>query len=205
MGMGRGAEEIRVEAGRLHLYPAIHHASALRERGGAAHHDEQPHGQGDGIRLVRSGGARSGLRTRPEIMHAPAVGWVSERSRLARLRWRNPPPMARRIVVGYAAQLGCKQPSCAANPPYDTHAFACVVVALFLLLSNLPARAEGPAEFYKGKNVELYIGYSVGGAYDLYTRVLARHLGKHIPGNPTIVPKNLEGAGSLRLANWLYN
>jgi tripartite-type tricarboxylate transporter receptor subunit TctC len=73
----------------------------------------------------------------------------------------------------------------------------CGVAALVALLSALPARAEGPAEFY--------IGYSVGGAYDLYTRVLARHLGKHIPGNPTIVPKNLEGAGSLRLANWLYN
>ena len=81
----------------------------------------------------------------------------------------------------------------------------CGVAALVALLSALPARAEGPAEFYKGKNVELYIGYSVGGAYDLYTRVLARHLGKHIPSNPTIVPKNLEGAGSLRLANWLYN
>src|ERR1700687_3981445 len=67
------------------------------------------------------------------------------------------------------------------------------------------AHAQSPAEFYRGKNVELYIGYSVGGAYDLYARVLARHLGKHIPGNPTIVPKNLEGAGSLRLANWLYN
>ena len=81
----------------------------------------------------------------------------------------------------------------------------CGVAALVAFLSALPARAEGPAEFYKGKNVELYVGYSVGGAYDLYTRVLARHLGKHIPGNPTIVPKNLEGAGSLRLANWLYN
>jgi tripartite-type tricarboxylate transporter receptor subunit TctC len=44
----------------------------------------------------------------------------------------------------------------------------------------------------------------VGGAYDLYARVIARHLGKHIPGNPTIVPKNLEGAGSLRLANWMF-
>jgi tripartite-type tricarboxylate transporter receptor subunit TctC len=68
-----------------------------------------------------------------------------------------------------------------------------------------PASAQAPADFYKGRNVELYIGYSVGGAYDLYARTIARHLGKHIPGNPTIVPKNLEGAGSLRLANWLYN
>jgi tripartite-type tricarboxylate transporter receptor subunit TctC len=67
------------------------------------------------------------------------------------------------------------------------------------------AWAQSPAEFYKGRNVDLYIGYSVGGAYDLYARVIARHLGKHIPGNPTIVPKNMEGAGSLRLANWLYN
>src|SRR2546423_8413177 len=72
-------------------------------------------------------------------------------------------------------------------------------------LAQPAAYAQSPAEFYKGRNVELYIGYSVGGAYDLYARVLARHLGKHIPGNPTIVPKNMEGAGSLRLANWLYN
>src|SRR5438105_13468047 len=68
-----------------------------------------------------------------------------------------------------------------------------------------PACAQSPAEFYKGKNVELYVGYSVGGGYDLYARMLARHIGKYIPGNPTIVPKNMEGAGSLRLANWLYN
>ncbi len=55
------------------------------------------------------------------------------------------------------------------------------------------------------KNVELYIGYSVGGGYDLYARTIARHIGKYIPGNPTVVTKNMEGAGSLRLANWLYN
>jgi tripartite-type tricarboxylate transporter receptor subunit TctC len=78
-----------------------------------------------------------------------------------------------------------------------------IAIAVFALLG--PADAQSPAEFYKGKNVELYIGYSVGGAYDLYARVLARHLGKHMPGNPAILPKNLEGAGSLRLANWLYN
>ena len=77
--------------------------------------------------------------------------------------------------------------------------------ALLLLVAATPARAQTPAQFYKGKNVDLYIGYSVGGAYDLYARTIARHLGKHIPGNPAIVPKNMEGAGSLRLANWLYN
>lgn len=76
--------------------------------------------------------------------------------------------------------------------------------AVLTVLSTVAtAYAQTPAEFYKGKNIELYIGYSVGGGYDLYARVLARHIGKHIPGNPTVVPKNMEGAGSLRLANWL--
>jgi tripartite-type tricarboxylate transporter receptor subunit TctC len=79
------------------------------------------------------------------------------------------------------------------------------IATAVLALAPTAATAQSPAEFYKGKNVELYIGYSVGGAYDLYARVLARHLGRHIPGNPTIIPKNMEGAGSLRLANWLYN
>src|SRR5579859_8291664 len=77
-------------------------------------------------------------------------------------------------------------------------------VGLIVLTTIATAYAQTPAEFYKGKNIELYIGYSVGGGYDLYARVLARHIGKHIPGNPTIVVKNMEGAGSLRLANWLY-
>jgi tripartite-type tricarboxylate transporter receptor subunit TctC len=77
-------------------------------------------------------------------------------------------------------------------------------LSLLVILSPSVTRAEDAATFYKGKTVELYIGYSVGGGYDLYGRVLARHLGRHIPGNPTVVPKNMEGAGSLRLANWLY-
>jgi tripartite-type tricarboxylate transporter receptor subunit TctC len=80
-----------------------------------------------------------------------------------------------------------------------------VVAAVLTLLPASIARAQSPAEFYKGKTVDLYIGYSVGGGYDLYARFLARHMSKHIPGNPTVVPKNMEGAGSLRLANWLYN
>jgi tripartite-type tricarboxylate transporter receptor subunit TctC len=77
-------------------------------------------------------------------------------------------------------------------------------LALVAALSASIASAQGADDFYKGKTVELYIGYSVGGGYDLYARVLARHLGKHIPGNPTILPKNMEGGGSLRLANWMY-
>jgi hypothetical protein len=80
-----------------------------------------------------------------------------------------------------------------------------VAAALMVLGSLSAAQAQSPAEFYKGKTVDVMIGYSVGGGYDVYARLIARHIGKHIPGNPTVVPKNMEGAGSLRLANWLFN
>jgi tripartite-type tricarboxylate transporter receptor subunit TctC len=80
-----------------------------------------------------------------------------------------------------------------------------LAVAAIATLPAAVAPAQGPAEFYKGKTVEVYVGFSVGGAYDAYARLLARHMGKHIPGNPTLVVRNMEGAGSLRLANWLYN
>jgi tripartite-type tricarboxylate transporter receptor subunit TctC len=79
-----------------------------------------------------------------------------------------------------------------------------LAVALFAIPSVSIASAQSPAEFYKGKTIDLYIGYSAGGAYDLYARLISRHMGKHIPGNPQVVPKNMEGAGSQRLANWLY-
>jgi tripartite-type tricarboxylate transporter receptor subunit TctC len=80
----------------------------------------------------------------------------------------------------------------------------------FALLAPLvlpqPARAQGAvADFYRGRNLTLIVGYSAGGGYDTYTRILARHLGKHIPGNPTVVVQNMPGAGSLKMANYLYN
>jgi tripartite-type tricarboxylate transporter receptor subunit TctC len=77
--------------------------------------------------------------------------------------------------------------------------------ALLVLMPASPGIAQSPAEFYKGKTIELAIGLSVGGGYDAYARMLARAMGKYIPGNPTIVPRNMEGAGSMRLANYLYN
>jgi len=76
---------------------------------------------------------------------------------------------------------------------------------LLALLPTSPGSAQSPAEFYRGKTIELDIGTSVGGGYDAYGRMLARNMGKYIPGNPAIVPKNMEGAGSMRLANHLYN
>lgn len=76
--------------------------------------------------------------------------------------------------------------------------------ALLAILMASNASAQSVADFYRGKTIDVYIGYSAGGAYDLYARLIARHLGRHIPGNPQVVPKNMEGAGSQRLANWLY-
>jgi tripartite-type tricarboxylate transporter receptor subunit TctC len=80
-----------------------------------------------------------------------------------------------------------------------------LAAAVLALLPVSAAMAQSPAEFFRGKSIDVYIAYSAGGAYDLYARMIARHIGKHIPGNPTVVPKNMEGAGGLRLANFLYN
>ncbi len=74
----------------------------------------------------------------------------------------------------------------------------------FIAASALPASAQSVEDFYRGKTVSVVIGFSVGGGYDLYARHLARHIGKHIPGNPTVVPQNMPGAGSLKAANYIY-
>jgi tripartite-type tricarboxylate transporter receptor subunit TctC len=79
---------------------------------------------------------------------------------------------------------------------------AVLIVALSMPLT---LRADAISEFYGSRDVHLLIGYSPGGGYDTYARLLARYLGQHIPGSPTVVPENMPGAGSLRLANYLYN
>jgi tripartite-type tricarboxylate transporter receptor subunit TctC len=68
-----------------------------------------------------------------------------------------------------------------------------------------PVLAQSAADFYRGRSITVVIGFSVGGGYDLYARLLARHLSKHIPGQPSIVPQNREGAGSERAVLYLYN
>ena len=67
------------------------------------------------------------------------------------------------------------------------------------------AAAQTPAEFYKGKTVDLVIGYPPGGSNDTWGRLLGRHIGKHIPGNPLVVPRNQPGAGSFLAANTVFN
>ncbi len=66
------------------------------------------------------------------------------------------------------------------------------------------ACAQTPAEFYKGKNFEIIIGYAPGGSNDTYSRMLAQHLGKHIPGNPTVIARNMPGAGSFLAVNHMF-
>ena len=80
-----------------------------------------------------------------------------------------------------------------------------LAVAVLVLAPSSLCHAQTPAEFYRGKTIDLYVGTSVGGGYDAYGRMLARHMGRYVPGNPTIVPKNMEGGGGMRLANFLYN
>lgn len=79
------------------------------------------------------------------------------------------------------------------------------VLAMIGTAAVAAARADGVADFYRGKQVTLYVGFSPGGGYDAYARLLARHLGKYIPGNPIVVVANMPGAGSLRAANYIYS
>src|SRR6266849_2252572 len=72
-------------------------------------------------------------------------------------------------------------------------------------LAATPAHADTVADFYKGNQINLIVGYGPGGGYDTYARLLARHFGRFVPGNPNVIVQNMPGAGSLRAANYLYN
>jgi tripartite-type tricarboxylate transporter receptor subunit TctC len=76
--------------------------------------------------------------------------------------------------------------------------------AALIVLAGV-AIGAGVEDFYKGRNITMIIGYSVGGGYDAYARLLARYFGKHVPGDPSIVPQQMTGAGSLRSANFIYS
>ena len=81
---------------------------------------------------------------------------------------------------------------------------ACGVAALIpCLMVSGPARAADPAELYRGKTISLVVNFTSGGPTDTEARIMARHLGRHIPGEPTIVVRNMGGAGGLIGANWL--
>ncbi len=71
--------------------------------------------------------------------------------------------------------------------------------------SSQPAADETVADFYRGKSLNIVVGHEAGTGYDFFGRTLARHITRHLPGNPSAVPQNMPGAGGLRAANWLYN
>jgi tripartite-type tricarboxylate transporter receptor subunit TctC len=79
-----------------------------------------------------------------------------------------------------------------------------LVAACIGLAPCMRAQADEVADFYKGKVINVVIAFSAGGGYDLYARLLAKHMGKFIPGNPTLVPQNMPGAGTLKATKYLY-
>jgi tripartite-type tricarboxylate transporter receptor subunit TctC len=74
----------------------------------------------------------------------------------------------------------------------------------FVLAFEAVARGQSIEPFFARKTVTIYVGYTSGGSYDVYARMVARHLGKHLPGRPTIVVQNMPGAGSLKAANYIF-
>lgn len=83
--------------------------------------------------------------------------------------------------------------------------FAALLTALATVSLAVPAHSESAEEFFKGKQIQLVIGYNPGGPYDVYSRLAATLLPKYIPGSPKIVPQNVPGVGSAKAANYLFH
>jgi tripartite-type tricarboxylate transporter receptor subunit TctC len=81
---------------------------------------------------------------------------------------------------------------------------AAVALGFAVLTLTAPAHAQSAEEFYRGRTVTILVGFTAGGGYDLYARLLGRHIGKHIPGNPTVVVQNMPGAGSMKAVQYVY-
>jgi tripartite-type tricarboxylate transporter receptor subunit TctC len=101
--------------------------------------------------------------------------------------------------VAGAAKAGAAA-SCSARH----FAFAAAFLSVFAFAVPV-ARADDVADFYRGHRVDLIVGFGPGGGNDVYARLLARHIGRYIPGSPTVVLQNMPGAGSLRAANYIYS
>lgn len=84
-------------------------------------------------------------------------------------------------------------------------ALASIIVVECFVAPASQAAGDPIADFFHGREISIYTGYPPGGGYDIYGRLVARHLGRFIPGNPNVIPQNMPGAGSLKAANYLYN
>jgi tripartite-type tricarboxylate transporter receptor subunit TctC len=82
---------------------------------------------------------------------------------------------------------------------------AAALGAAAVVLAAGGAGRAADSDFYAGKTIQVLIGFSSGGGYDLYARTVARYLGRHLPGTPQLLPQNMPGAGSLKVVNYLYN
>ena len=83
----------------------------------------------------------------------------------------------------------------------DLRRFSGALIAIVLFFGSTDARE---VEYYGGKTVRIIVGLSAGGGFDIYARTMARHMGKHIPGNPAFIVDNMPGAGSMISANHVY-
>ena len=128
--------------------------------------------------------------------------------------WRLQPAMnaANTIVRAdkTAAQRGAKSAAREESVMQPRYRRAACVMLTWLMAATAGAGAgaaqtQPASDFYKGRTIELIVGWSAGAGYDVYARFLARHMGRHIAGAPAIVVQNMTGAGSLRSANHLYN
>lgn len=79
------------------------------------------------------------------------------------------------------------------------------MIALLWTGAGVAAQSPAGADFYRGRTLTVVVGYTAGGGYDLYARLLAKHLGSHLPGHPNVIPQNMPGAGSLKAAIYLYS
>src|SRR5216684_1387449 len=88
--------------------------------------------------------------------------------------------------------------------PLGPELLGCMALVM-LVIAPVQVRADALTEFYRGRQISLVVGYGTGGGYDVYARLIARTLGKYMPGNPGVIVQNMPGAASLRAVNYLYN
>src|SRR5215831_18945354 len=138
-------------------------------------------------------------RSRPTSCSAPMTGCR------AGTCWRRPHRRSRSSTCTCSATR-ISGPNNGMPATWRPRLCAPLAAAALLAAALLPARATDPvADFYAGKTLRVMVGFAPGGGYDLYARTLGRYLGRHIPGEPTVVVQNMPGAGSLKVVNWLAN
>ncbi len=126
-------------------------------------------------------------------------------------RWRIFTPICRYAELhqhdnaGHETGASGKRPMLSIRHASRNAACAALIALAPILAAIGSAKADPVADFYKGKTLTVMIGVSAGGEYDLHARIVARHIGKHIPGTPSVVAQNMTGAAGVTMTNYLYN